>query len=292
MLKTRQKGHLMALFCVLVWGSTFVISKGLMAFLQPLQLMLLRFTLAYIALWLVHPHWYFKWREEWRFLLMALFANTLYCWAENTALTLTQASNVSILVTTSPLVTALILAVFCKEKLSLRQTFSFGVAFVGVVLVVFNGAFALHLNPMGDLLALLAAVSWSAYSMLLRRWSESYPSVLITRKLMFYGILTVLPMVIASGKPIDFASLFVPVNFAKLCYLGLLGSATCYMLWSSAVAKIGVLSANMYVNMVPLVTLVVSALVLGEKITFVGFVGIVLIIFGMIFASVKEKNGE
>jgi len=289
MLKSRQKGHLMALFCVLVWGSTFVISKGLMLFLQPLQLMLLRFTLAYITLWIVHPHWYFKWREEWRFLLMALFANTLYCWAENTALTLTQASNVSILVTTSPLVTALVLAVFCREKLSTRQTLSFGIAFVGVVLVVFNGAFALHLNPLGDLLALIAAVSWSAYSMLLRRWSGTYPSVLITRKLMFYGILTVLPMVLASGETIDFTSLFTAVNLAKLCYLGLLGSATCYMLWSSAVSKIGVLGANMYVNMVPLVTLVVSALVLGEKITLVGFAGIVLIIFGMIFASVKEK---
>lgn len=289
MLKSQQKGHVMALICVLVWGSTFVISKGLMEFLQPLQLMLLRFTIAYITLWIVHPHWYFKWREEWRFLLMAIFANTLYCWSENTALTLTQASNVSILVTTSPIVTALVLAVFCHEKLSKRQSASFVIAFVGVVLVVFNGAFALHLNPLGDMLALLAAVSWSAYSMLLRRWSGEYPSVLITRKLMFYGIVTVLPLVLASGEAIDYTSLFTAVNLAKLCYLGLLGSATCYMLWSNAVSRIGVLSANMYVNMVPLVTLIVSALVLGEKITLVGFVGIVLIISGMIFGG-TEKN--
>lgn len=289
MLKTQQKGHVMALICVLVWGSTFVVSKGLMAFLQPLQLMLLRFSIAYVTLWIVHPHWYFKWREEWRFLLMAVFANTLYCWAENTALTLTQASNVSILVTTSPLITALILAVFFREKLSSKQTLSFAIAFVGVVLVVFNGAFKLHLNPLGDMLALLAAVSWSAYSMLLRRWSGEYPSVLITRKLMFYGIITVLPMVIAGGQPIDFASLFALANLAKLFYLGLLGSATCYMLWSNAVSKIGVLSANMYINMVPLVTLIVSALVLGEKITIIGFIGIVLIISGMIFGGGDKK---
>ena len=99
----------------------------------------------------------------------------------------------------------------------------------------------------------------------------------------------VMPVIGIFTGGIDFASLFTAVNLAKLCYLGLLGSATCYMLWSSAVSKIGVLGANMYVNMVPLVTLVVSALVLDEKITLVGFAGIVLIIFGMIFASVKEK---
>lgn len=49
-------------------------------------------------------------REEGRFLAMALFANTLYCWAKNTALTMTNASNVSILVSTSPIITALVLS--------------------------------------------------------------------------------------------------------------------------------------------------------------------------------------
>ena len=91
-------GHIMALTCVLVWGSTFVVSKSLMEFLQPVQLMLLRFTLAYLALWAIKPQWYFKWKEEWRFILMAIFANSLYCLAENTALTLTMYTNVSIIV--------------------------------------------------------------------------------------------------------------------------------------------------------------------------------------------------
>lgn len=280
----------MAIICVLVWGSTFVVSKGLMSFLQPLQLMLLRFTLAYIALWFIHPKWYFRWKEEWRFLLMALLANTLYCWAENTALTLTQASNVSILVTTSPLMTAFVLVVFFHEKLSRRQTVGFAMAFAGVVLVVFNGALALKLNPAGDVLALLAAASWASYGMLLRRWSGEYPSELITRKLMFYGILSVLPMVIAGGNPIDFATLFKIENLARLCYLGLCGSALCYMLWSKAVSRIGVLKANMFVNMVPLVTLLVSAAVLGEKITTMGVIGIFFVIFGMIYSNLPGKK--
>ena len=289
MLKTQQRGHLMAFICVFIWGSTFVASKDLMAFLTPLQLMFTRFCLAYIVLWIIHPKWHFNWREEWRFLLMALFANTLYYWAENTALTLTQASNVSILVSTSPIMAALMLALFYREKLSLRQVLGFAVAFFGVVLVVFNGAFALHLNPLGDMLALLAAVSWAAYGMLLRRWSNDYPSVLITRKLLFYGIITVLPLLISAAEPLDIGALFSFGNIARLAYLVLLGNALCFIFWNSAVGIIGVLKANMYIYMIPLLTLVVSAFALGERITVMGFAGIVLVILGMFFAT--EKKG-
>ncbi len=288
--KNHLSGHFMALVCVLIWGSTFVVTKDLMGILLPLQLILLRYALAYAALWLIHPKWYFKWREEWRFLVMALFANTLYSWAENTALSLTQASNVSILVSTSPLVTALILAVFCKEKLGHRQLTGFTVAFLGVILVVFNGAFALHLKPVGDMLALTAAVLWAAYGMLLRRWSDEYNSLLITRKLLFYGLLTVAPMVLISGEPINFAAVLTFSNIAKIAYLSLMGSALGYILWNNAVSRIGVLSANMYIYMIPLVTLIVSAVFLNEKLTLMGFAGIIMVISGMVFASWQKKD--
>jgi len=290
MLNTQQRGHIMAFICVLVWGTTFIASKDLMVFLTPLQLMTLRFCLAYIVLWVIYPKWHFKLSEEWRFLLMALFANTLYYWAENTALTLTQASNVSILVSTSPIMAAVMLALFYREKMSRRQILGFAVAFFGVVLVVFNGAFALHLNPLGDMLALLAAVSWASYGMLLRRWSKDYPSVLITRKLLFYGIITVLPLLISSGEALEFSALFSFGNIARLAYLVLFGNALCFILWNSAVGMIGVLKSNMYIYMIPLITLVVSALVLDEVISFMGLAGSVLIISGMIFASFNENR--
>ena len=288
--QTLPTGHLMALACVLVWGSSFVVSKGLMHFLQPVQLMLLRFLLAYCALWIIHPKWYFKWKEEWRFLLMALFSNTLYFLAENTALTLTQTTNVSILVSTTPLVTALLLPLLYKEETPTgKQAAGFAVSFIGVVLVVLNGTLALKLQPRGDVLALLASVSWAAYGMLLKCWGNVYNSFLITRKLMFYGIVTVLPLVLTCSKPIDLVTLMLPVNLAKLVYLGIVSSAMCYLLWGGAVQKIGVLKANLYIYMNPLVTLLVSAIFLQEKITLLGFAGILLVISGMVYATLVQK---
>ncbi len=241
----QSSGHLTALVCVIIWGSTFVVSKSLMAHLRPVQLMLLRFILGYAALWVIHPKWHFRWREEGRFVLMALFANTLYAWAENTALTITQASTVSILVSTTPIITAA---------------------------------------------ALAASVSWAVYGFLLRRWSSEYASALITRKLMFYGMLTVLPLVIAEGRPINFPAILTWAEGWKLLYLGLVGSAFSYLLWNNTIKKIGVLTANLYIYMVPLITLVVSAVFLHEKITPMGLIGILMVIAGMVLGTLQAKG--
>lgn len=287
MRQNEKLGHLMAIVCVTIWGSSFVVSKGLMEFLNPVQLILLRFVLAYGLLWILYPKWYFRWKEEWRFLAMAIFANTLYYWAENTALTLTQTANVSILVSTSPIITALILAVFRKEeRLTKKQALGFAVAFGGVVLVVLNGAFMLQVNPAGDLLALVAAASWAVYGMLLRRWTDTYESLLLTRKLMFYGILTVLPLVLLDNQPIDMEKLLTISAMVKLSYLAFVCGAGCYLLWSGAVKRIGILQSNLYIYMVPLVTLIVSALVLSETVTPMGIAGILFVIIGMIFGTI------
>ena len=97
-------------------------------------------------------------------------------------------------------------------------------------------------------------------------------------------------MVLMSDSSIDFARLVTWGSLAKIGYLGLMGSAVGYILWNQAVNRIGVLSANMYIYMIPLVTLIVSAIALGEKITLMGFCGIILVVFGMVFASLQKKQ--
>lgn len=280
------KGHLLALVCVLVWGSSFIVSKGLMQYLQPVQLMMARFILAYGALWIVCPRWYFNPKEEWHFLLMAVFANTLYYWAENTAITLTQTSNVSILVSTAPIMTALMLSAIQKDRvLTRKQTVGFFIAFAGVVMVVLNGAVSLRLSPAGDLLALLAATSWAAYGILLRSWGGDHDDVLVARKLMFYGILTGLPLLAGSTQPVDISAFLTLENGLSLVYLAFVGNALCYICWGGAVRAIGVLSANLYLYMIPLVTLLISSLVLQETITLMGVVGMLLVTAGMVIAT-------
>ena len=119
----------------------------------------------------------------------------LYYLLENIALTYTMASNVGIILSVAPFLTAILTHWFLRgeEKLRLHFFLGFLVAIVGICLISFNGA-QLAWNPKGDWLALLAAFVWACYSILTRKISAwGYPTVLITRRVFLYGILFMLP---------------------------------------------------------------------------------------------------
>lgn len=253
--------------------------------------MFMRFIGAYAVLWYLYPKWQFYWKDEIGFLLMSLFSNTLYFLAENTALTLTQSSNVSILVSTAPVITALFLLFLPGgERITKNIVVGIVVAFLGVVLVVFNGSVVLKLNPMGDLIAIGAAVSWAIYSMILRRYSGRFSGYLLARKLMFYGILTSLPLLLLEHAPMNWSALLTPKLLLGLLFLTVVGSALCYVAWNSAVGMLGVLHTNIYIYAVPFVTMITAALCLHESITLMGVFGTILIISGMVISSWRQST--
>ena len=289
----KLKGHLLSILCVIAWGTSFLVSKGLMEKITPVQLMMLRFVIAWLAIWAIYPKWYFNWREEGQFIVLSLVGNTFYYLAENTALRLTLASNVSILVSAAPIASALMLRVFERdERLTRHQIAGIGIAFLGVLFVVFNGVFVLKLNPLGDLLSLAAAFCWALYGFLAKRVMDRYDTFLSTRKLMFYGMITTAPLLLLEGGDLKGIRLMGFRDICGLFYLGLICSAVCYMMWNEAIADIGAMTANLYVYAVPVVTMIASAAFLSEAITWGGAVGVVLVVGGMLLSNVNRRISE
>lgn len=284
-MNTQKKflGYLFAAFTITVWGSTFISSKKLLQFYTPAQILLTRFLLAYCALWLLRPRKLkLSRREEGSFLLLGLFGCSLYFYTENTALTYTLASNVSIILAAAPILTAL-LAHFAGEERFRRSTLlGFLLAFTGVVLVVCNGTFILKLNPAGDLLALGAAGCWAIYSVVLKRSASQYDAVLVTRRTLFWGILTAIPIVLAEGIPYPTAPLCQPVVFGNFLFLGLIGSGLCYVLWNKAFHLLGVVATNNFIYLNPFVTIVTAYFFLGEPISPMALLGAALITVGVV----------
>ncbi|QNL45742.1 DMT family transporter [Oscillibacter hominis] len=289
--KRKLTAHLLAIITVTVWATTFIASKKLLGIFSPLQILFMRFILAYIALWIIRPRRLkLSKKEELCFLLMGVFGGTLYFFTENTALLYTLAANVSIIVATAPILTAL-LAHFCTrdEKLRSSSVWGFFIAITGVVLVVYNGAFVLKVNPIGDLLSLCAAISWAVYSMLLKRFASKYDSFLVTRRTMLWGILTALPLILIEGKPLTLSALKEPTPLFCLLFLGLVGSAACYVFWATAVERLGVVKTNSYIYLVPFITIVAAALLLKEPISFAAILGAGLITAGVVVAQRRPK---
>lgn len=284
--QNRLTGYCFAAFTVVVWGSTFISSKVLLEFYTPAQIMLTRFILAYCALWLLRPkRLALTLKQEVVFFLLGLLGCTAYFYTENTALSYTLASNVSIIVAAAPIFTAILAHFAGEEHFRVSTLAGFLVAFSGVILVVCNGTFVLKLNPKGDLLALAAAVCWAIYSVLLRRASRGLDSILVTRRTMFWGIVTALPLVAAEGVPYPMAPLMTASGIANFLFLGLVGSALCFVLWNKAFRILGVVTTNTFIYLMPFITIVAARIFLAEPISPLALLGAVLITAGVVLSQ-------
>lgn len=295
-LKGNIKGHLLALFCAGIWGTTFVASKRLLGTYTPVQLMFLRFVAAYGVLWLLYPRWERPSpREELYYLLMGLTGCTLYFWTENTALMITYTANVSTIVALAPLLTAILAHAVTRgrERLGRRVWIGFAAAFLGVALVVFNGAFVLRLSPAGDLLALATAVLWAVFCVQQSCALERRSSLFITRKVMFYGVVTSLPLFLADLEGFALRPLAASgVNLFCFLFLAVLGNALCYLAWAAAERELGAVVTSNYVYTIPFITLIAGAVFLDEPISAAGVIGAALIVAGVWIASRREKENE
>lgn len=286
-------GHLAALFTVIIWGTTFISTKVLLADFQPVEILFFRFIIGFAALFPACPRRMenVKMRQEMTFALAGLCGICLYYLLENIALTCTMASNVGVIISVAPFFTAVLSHLFLKSEGKLKAGFfiGFAVAMTGVALISFNGS-RLELSPMGDVLAVLAALVWACYSILTRKISGfGYPVILTTRRTFFYGILFMIPALFFFDMNTELERFKDLTALFNILYLGLGASALCFVTWNLAVKVLGAVKTSVYIYMVPVITVVTSVLVLKEPVTWVSAAGTVLTVTGLFLS---ERSGK
>lgn len=296
-MSTTQKtlGHVFALFTIVVWGSCYVLTKNLLAAgYTAIQIIPLRMALAYVALLVMRPKFLrLPLKDELMFVLIGITGGSFYFFLQNTALTYTYAANVSIIVSLSPIFTVMLAQLFSRTNEKLGRFVYIGslVAIAGVVLVVLNGSLNFHLSPLGDVLALAAAVAWAVYSILIKKYTERYDNFIVTRRVMLWAFLTAIPlMLLTDGMP-DLTPLFTqPKVLLSWLFLAVFGNAVCFAIWNIAFQRLGVVVTNNYLYASPFVTLVVGWLLLDESISVMGIVGAVLITVGVFLTQKSETT--
>lgn len=222
--------------------------------------------------------------------LLGITGGSLYFVAENMAVKIGYVTNVSFIVCSAPLFATLIALALCKDMKATGSLICGSLLSVaGLALVIFNGQIILRLNPLGDTLALVASLCWAVYTLLLRRLN-SYGSVFITRKVFFYGLLTVLPYYIIWPWDFPLRELLHPAVLGNLLFLGVVASFACFALWSWVSKKAGALAVSNYVYLNPISTTVAGALVLGERLTWMAALGSVMILAGLYV--INRRDGK
>ncbi|WP_195629231.1 DMT family transporter [Bacteroides finegoldii] len=285
--------HLIAILTVSIWGLTFIATKVLIGYgLTPQEIFFYRFLIAYAGIWIISPKRLFanRWKDEFWLMAGGILGGSLYFFTENTALGITQASNVSFLICTAPLLTTILSLLFYKSEKATKGLIGGSLlALAGVGLVVFNGSVILKISPVGDLLTLLAALSWAFYSLIIRKMTRRYPTVFITRKIFFYGVLTILPAFLLHPLQPDLDILLKPIVLSNLLFLAVLASLICYVLWNVVLKQLGTVRASNYIYLNPLVTMVASMMILQEQITLFALIGAGCIVCGVYLAERKGR---
>ena len=295
--------HLLALAVVAVWGVTFVSTKVLIgAGLRPAAIFFLRFVLAYVGLWVYmlmtrkKTYIWNGWKDEGVFLALGVTGGSLYFLTENTALAYTQANNVAFLVCSAPLFTAILTLLYSRYgksrfarslenvRLGLPLVGGTVLALAGMALMVFDGH-KFQLSAKGDLLAIGAAICWALYSLFMGQMTREYGTLAATRKVFFYGLVTILPFLGDCQNSFSAAVLSQTPVWSNLLFLGLVASLVCFLAWNIVIDKLGNVTSTNYVYLNPIFTLITAMIFLGERMTPLAAVGSALILAGIIWSG-------
>lgn len=277
---------------MLAWGTSFLSSKVLMVDggFTPVEVFVYRFVFAYIILFsltckkILANNLY----DELMFLICGLCAGSIYFIAENYALQFTTTGNVSLLVSISPIFTTALMAFIYRFVPRPNVVIGSIIAFAGVACIIFSAGEGFEINPLGDIIALSASLSWAIYTIVAKRLTPIYSSLFITRKLFFYGVITALPLLFIQHEPLKLWLLFDlsrPEFILNFLFLGLLCSAFAYWVWNEVMKVLGAIKANNYLYVQPLITMIAGGVILGEEIYILGYIGCVLIIGGIIISE-------
>jgi len=289
--QTRLVPLLMALFCIVAWGLSYAAIRVTVQEIPPLTLACLRHLAAAALLWPL-----VRWRsgrqeiagtDRWKIFAMGLSGISCYFAFENYGLLQTTASHGALIIAVIPLCTELVIARRKHQLPPLTTWFGTAAALLGVGLLVGLGEGQASLA--GDLLMFGAVASWVVYTFLVENIGHRYPKLLLTRQIMFYGGLTLLPGMIWEllRSPLAAPS---PAAWGGLAFLTILCSALGYFFWNTAIPALGPSATNTLLYLLPLVGVLGGVLLLGEPFSVAVCTGGGLILAGVLLARRGQRE--
>ena len=293
----RQLAVLALLLTMTVWGSTFVVTKAVLAEAGPFTITVLRFG---IGLGVLLP---FAYRRGFRmrlaldptFLLFGLTGVALYFGLQNLALVFTSAANAGLISAGVSVAAAVLAYVFLKEPIPPPRLLGVGLSVLGVLLVsgtTPSGESSRSL--LGNALMLVAVLAYGAYAVQGRalRSGERYPASVATAASFAAGLLFLLPL--ATGEILLLGAPQLGLRgWLVLVYLGTAASALTLFLWNYALRHVPASAAALYINLIPVVGLG-FALLVGEPVGAAQLIGGAFAVAGVLLgdAAVRKQRQD
>ncbi|HEX9206446.1 MAG TPA: DMT family transporter [Candidatus Deferrimicrobiaceae bacterium] len=286
------------------WGGTFVAGKWAVSEAPPFLVATIRFAVASAVLFAL-----VAWRRargadgfhrprgtaEWTGLLsLGLTGVFLYNFFFLAGLARTSATNGSLIVAFNPILTAVLSAMWLKERVLPIQTAGLLLALLGVGVVITGGSpaavRALSFNP-GDLLLLGAPLAWAFYTIAGKKVLARFPPLVATAYACLFGTLLLLPAAALEGPLPAGVSRLTGYGWLSVLQLALLGTVAGFVWWYEGVEALGPARAAVFVNLVPLFGVLLAAGILGERMAGPQLAGGLLVVAGVYAGSRGGREG-
>ncbi|HSC40391.1 MAG TPA: DMT family transporter [Chitinophagaceae bacterium] len=280
------------LFVMLVWGSSFAVTKLVVNHIPPFAFAFLRFLVASLVLlpvFILHrkksaaqPPVSIPWLPVW---VMGFSGVTVFYIFFNLSLIYTSASSGALIQGFIPVFIALLAALFLKEKLNGRQITGILLSVAGVTLIGFlaepgpNAPDSLK----GNFYMIIAVFAWAVYTIVSKKVTHIHP-IVITSWSSFAGTLLLIPAVLVENRHTGFP-VISSADWLAIIYLGAIASAACYFLYNKSLETLTAAQVGNFINLDPVIGLVIALAFLHEHINASQAAGGVLVLLGIFLSS-------
>lgn len=284
--------YLFAVLAMLFWGLTFVWSKIALDFYEPVTLIFLRLVISAALLGLVIKIFGSFQKIEradrkW-FMLLALAEPFFYFLGENYGLKYVSSTISSVIIATIPLFSPFVAFLFSRERTGIFSWLGILVSFLGIIIMIVNPDLSLNAELKGIAFLFLAVGSALLYSAYVRKLTGKYNALNIIVRQNLLGALYFMPLFFI----FEFQS-FITIQPTRELVLAVLqlavfGSCIAFIFFTMAIAKLGMVKANIFTNLIPVFTAVFSYFVLYEVFNIQKITGIVLVLLGIVVSQMRE----
>ena len=274
------------------WSFSFIWTRVAIHSFQPMTLITLRLTIASILLFIVSistgkfqklRRKDFKW-----FILLAFFEPFLYYVGETYGLTTVKSTLAAVIVSTIPLFAPVLAFLVLRERISFANILGIVVSLVGVFFVIYEPIGGFTANPAGIALMFLAVFAAICYATVLRKIPSYYSNMNVIFYQSLLGLVFFIPTFFLTDYPTIQLIHVSKESLIALFMLSVFASVIAFVLFAGAVRQVGVTRTNVFVNLIPVFTAILSWFILDEILTFSKWIGIVVVVIGL-FVSQMGK---
>ena len=284
-MKKNQAGSLYLALAASIWGGMYVVSKVVLTKIPPLELVWLRYAVAFITLiilgMMTRQSWHIRKRDLPLILIIGAIGYALSIWAQFMGTKLTSAQMGAMITSATPAFMVIFARLLLQEKITFRKGLSITLATIGVLFIV--GVDNLGEGyQLGGIFLGIAALSWALMSVLVKKVPSHYSQIVITTYAVLIAMILLTPFALYHMSFNQLQVLLQPEIGMGVLYLGVVSTAFAFFLWNKGLQMVDAGSGGLYFFFQPLVGTLLGWFFLGEQVGFAFWVGSLLILGGVL----------